>query len=68
MRLTPECQTAGAATFVASLVGWYVMLTNLFAAVDFPIQLPIGDLSTVIKGSKERARAKREMQNGTSLA
>jgi hypothetical protein len=34
--------------------GWYILIAVLFAIVDFPIQIPVGDLSTVIKGHSER--------------
>jgi hypothetical protein len=34
--------------------GWYILVAVLFAIVDFPIQIPVGDLSTVIKGHSER--------------
>ncbi|KAG6029928.1 hypothetical protein E4U41_000229 [Claviceps citrina] len=45
---------AGATTFVTAMGGWYMMLSLLLAAVDFPIQIPVGDLSTLIKGKSER--------------
>jgi hypothetical protein len=35
------------------LSGWYIIAAQLLAAVDFPIQLPVGDLSTIIKGASE---------------
>ena len=50
--------TAGALTFVVSLLGWYLFFIQLCAAVDFPLNLPVGDLSGIIKGASERARAK----------
>ncbi|KAK2596737.1 hypothetical protein QQS21_006192 [Conoideocrella luteorostrata] len=45
---------AGAATFVTSMAGWYILLALLLAAVDFPIQIPVGDLSTTVKGKSDR--------------
>ncbi|KAM4060672.1 GPR1/FUN34/yaaH family protein [Hirsutella rhossiliensis] len=45
---------AGAMTFVACWSGWYILFASLLASVDFPIQLRVGDLSTVIKGRQER--------------
>jgi hypothetical protein len=30
----------------------------MLAVLDFPFQLPVGDLSTVIKGASQRAAAK----------
>ena len=44
----------GATAFVASCVAWYLWLTMLLESVDFPIQLPVGDLSTVILGKHEK--------------
>ncbi|KAM5341497.1 hypothetical protein ACJ41O_014528 [Fusarium nematophilum] len=46
---------AGACVFVTSMAGWYILLAILLAIVDFPIQIPVGDLSGVIKGKSERA-------------
>jgi len=51
---------AGGLTFVTSLLGWYLFIVQLLAAVDFPINLPVGDLSGLIKGASERAAAKEE--------
>ena len=38
------------------MAGWYILIAVLFAIVDFPIQIPVGDLSTVIKGKSEKER------------
>ncbi|KAM5343101.1 hypothetical protein ACJ41O_014067 [Fusarium nematophilum] len=46
----------GACGFVTCMAGWYILIAVLFAIVDFPIQIPVGDLSTVIKGHSEKAR------------
>jgi len=48
--------TAGALTFVVCLLGWYLFFVQLLAAVDFPLNLPVGDLSRYIKGASERAK------------
>ena len=45
---------AGAACFVVSLLGWYAFLSSLLEAVDFPFALPMGDLSTIIRGASEK--------------
>ncbi|KAL3959721.1 hypothetical protein ACCO45_004838 [Purpureocillium lilacinum] len=47
---------AGASTFVTCWAGWYIFLAMLLAAVDFPIQIPVGDLSTVIRGKSEKEK------------
>ncbi|ATY62861.1 plasma membrane ammonium transporter (Ato3) [Cordyceps militaris] len=44
----------GAAGFACASLGWYLFLALLFAAVDFPIQLPVGDLSSLVRGHSER--------------
>lgn len=49
-------QGAGASTFVTCWAGWYIFLAMLLAAVDFPIQIPVGDLSTVIRGKSEKEK------------
>lgn len=50
--------SAGALTFVVCLLGWYLFLVQLLAAVDFPLNLPVGDLSRFIQGASEKAKAK----------
>jgi hypothetical protein len=38
------------------LLGWYLVLVQLLASVDFPLNLPVGDLSRFIKGASERLK------------
>lgn len=53
------CQkAAGAFTFVTVILGWYLFFVIMLAALDFPFQLPVGDLSRVIKGASERKKVK----------
>ena len=52
-----ELEAAGALAFVVSLLGWYIFLVQLLAAVDFPINLPVGDLSRFIKGASDKKNA-----------
>jgi len=47
---------AGGLTFVICLLGWYLFFVQLLAAVDFPLNLPVGDLSRFIKGASERMK------------
>ncbi|KAL8700225.1 MAG: hypothetical protein Q9224_001063 [Gallowayella concinna] len=50
-----RCVVAGGAfTFVTSLAGWWIFLAIMLASLDFPIQIPVGDLSTMIKGASEK--------------
>lgn len=43
----------GAFAFVTCCAGWYIFAAILLASLDFPLALPVGDLSSVIKGKKE---------------
>jgi succinate-acetate transporter protein len=52
---------AGACTFVTSMAGWWIFFAIMLAALDFPFQIPVGDLSTLIKGYSEKAKAKENM-------
>lgn len=50
-------QAGGAFAFVTSLGGWWILLAIMLASIDFPLSLPVGDLSTYIKGASERKSA-----------
>lgn len=52
---------AGAFCFVSSLAGWWLFFAIMLAALDFPFQLPVGDLSTVIKGRSQRLKERENM-------
>ncbi|EME43628.1 hypothetical protein DOTSEDRAFT_132124 [Dothistroma septosporum NZE10] len=46
-----NCQlTAGALFFCACCFGWYLFAGLVLPTVDFPLRIPLGDLSTVIPG------------------
>jgi hypothetical protein len=49
---------AGGCTFVVCIFAWYLFLVLVLASVDFPISLPVGDLSTVVKGGSEKKKRK----------
>lgn len=36
------------------MMGWYLLTAIMLGIVDFPIQIPVGDLSGIIKGRSER--------------
>lgn len=38
-----------------SFLGWYLFTGLVLATVDFPLSLPVGDLSTIIKGASQKA-------------
>ncbi|KAL1301982.1 hypothetical protein AAFC00_002436 [Neodothiora populina] len=54
--------TAGALTFVTDLCGWWIFFAIMLAALDFPFQLPVGDLSQFIKGASEKAKEKKQRE------
>jgi uncharacterized protein len=47
-------QGAGAALFLASMLGFYLLTVQLLASVGFPLSLPIGDLSGLWDRRKEQ--------------
>lgn len=53
---------AGAVTFVTDMCGWWIFFAIMLAALDFPFQIPVGDLSGLIKGASERRKAKEEKE------
>jgi succinate-acetate transporter protein len=48
---------AGAVLLGVAMLGWYIFMAVMLVAVDFPFDLPVGDLSAVIKGGSERRAA-----------
>lgn len=53
-------QAAGAFNFALCIPIWHIFIAQILDAVDFPIALPVGDLSTLIIGKNQKAR-KREV-------
>ena len=45
---------AGSFSFMSCLAGWYIFAVQVLASVDFPISLPVGDLSQIFKGGADR--------------
>jgi len=48
---------AGACFFAASMAGWYLLLAIMLGSVDFPLAIPVFDLSRIIKGASEKKKA-----------
>jgi len=46
----------GAFGFVTCVCGWWIFLAILLASLDFPISIPVGDLSTVVKGASDKMK------------
>lgn len=61
-------QTAGALTMALCGRVAYLFIAQILEAVDFPISLPVGDLSTVILGKTQRARIAEVGQLESGLA
>ncbi|MCJ1255480.1 hypothetical protein MMC24_003296 [Lignoscripta atroalba] len=51
---------AGAFAFVTTMAGWWIFLAQMLVAVDFPFNIPVGDISHIITGATERQRNKDE--------
>jgi len=52
-------KAAGALLFVTCILGWYLLAGLLLPSVDFPLLVPLGDLSHVVPGLSD-IRARRE--------
>ena len=50
-------KAAGAFGFVAAAAECLVLFILVFALVDFPLQLPVGDLSQIIKGASKSKKS-----------
>ncbi|CAD6576801.1 MAG: hypothetical protein ASARMPRED_007886 [Alectoria sarmentosa] len=48
----------GAFTFVTSMAGWWIFFAIMLASLDFPFNIPVGDLSHIIKGASEKQKIK----------
>ncbi|MCJ1321246.1 hypothetical protein MMC15_006590 [Xylographa vitiligo] len=53
---------AGACVFVFCMAGWYLLIVQLMQAVDFPLSLPVGDLSTRFQGGAARRKARGDIE------
>ncbi|KAI4159912.1 MAG: hypothetical protein L6R39_000288 [Caloplaca ligustica] len=49
---------AGAFAFLACLAGWWIFFAQMLASVDFPFQIPVGDISHLIQSGTEKAQDK----------
>lgn len=48
---------ATAFAFSGSAIAWYLWFSMILESVDFPIALPVGDLSKFIKGRSEKNKS-----------
>lgn len=58
--------TGGGLGFAITLGGWYLFAAMMLASVDFPFQLPTGDLSTIVPGSRD-LRGSRGGKGGSEV-
>jgi hypothetical protein len=53
-----KLQHTGRCVGIYYLLGWYLFTALVLAAVDFPLELPVGDLSGYVKGPSDRRAVK----------
>ena len=51
---------AGVFGVITTSLGWYIFAAQMLASVDFPLQLPVGDLSHFIMPYSEKVKLKQE--------
>ena len=49
---------AGAFGFMAVMAGWWIFFAQMLASVDFPFEIPVGDISRLITPMSERRKGK----------
>ncbi|KAJ5357113.1 hypothetical protein N7541_004271 [Penicillium brevicompactum] len=57
-------KAAGAFNFALCIPIWHIFIAQILDAVDFPVALPVGDLSTIILGRAQKTR-KREAESSS---
>lgn len=43
--------------FAIVIPGWYLLFSQLLMSVDFPLSLPVGDLSEKVRGASTRKKS-----------
>lgn len=51
---------SGAFGFMAVMAGWWIFFAQMLASVDFPFELPVGDISHLIKPLSEVKLSKKK--------
>ena len=54
---------AGVFGIITTSLGWYTFAAQMLASVDFPVQLPVGDLSHFITPLSEKLNIKEHQQS-----
>lgn len=57
----------GAALFVASLLGFYLLVVQLFEALEFPFRLPVGDLGALWTHKQHESLANSHGANSANI-
>lgn len=52
-------EAGGAFAFATCMFGWWIFIAIMLASLDFPIEIPVGDLSGIMKGASERRASER---------
>lgn len=52
--------TAGAFGFLAVMAGWWIFFAQMLQSVDFPVVIPVGDISHIIPSLSTRAGSKTQ--------
>lgn len=60
MHADHSTQAAGAFNFALCFPVWILFFAQLLDAVDFPINVPVGDFSSIIPGKSQRLREDEE--------
>lgn len=57
-------QAGGAVGFIVAIIGWYLLLALMLTTVDFPFDLPVGDLSHIVPSGTElrKKRGKKDLE------
>ena len=55
-------KAAGAFGFMACMAGWWIFFAQMLASVDFPFQIPVGDISHIIKGYSTRVQEREQFR------
>lgn len=53
-------KAAGACNFVLCIPIWYIFVAQMLESIDFPLVLPVGDLSELIQGRNQKAQKRTE--------
>lgn len=56
MKIVTNKQAGGAFNFILCIPVWWIFITQILEAVDFPISLPVGDFSTIVPGRSQLLR------------